>query len=290
MSNVMLLFNFVKGFGPAHEDDDIYYIYYKDDDKVTPYVVGWEVGVTFFYNFGTYQTTFWGFIIMAITCYMITKQALLDLKQLYPFLVGFGTILPLLIAFLRIFLYSPLGSTNYFYEDSGPSPLYYFATMLRNVCVIGMFIFCLMFYYWEKERKGVNPQMLKLINSVSLYPVIELVVRIVYYMQIINETCYHNKDSRATFAIDMLVNVTYALQGSMYFVVFIARDDDAYNYVKRYFMLRKSRSEFNSTLELPEVTPSGHANDRGNDSVYAQDYDNNFDDPRFSETINPVAP
>ena len=154
MSNVMLLFNFIKGFGPAHEDDDIYYTYYNDDDKVSPYVVGWEVGVTFFYNFGTYQTTFWGFIIMAITCYMITKQVLLDLKQLYPFLVGFGTILPLLIAFLRIFLYSPLGNTNYFYSDSGPSPLYFFATILRNICVIGMLVFYLMFYYWEKESES----------------------------------------------------------------------------------------------------------------------------------------
>ena len=116
-------------------------------------------------------------------------------------------------------------------------------------------------------------------------------VRIVYYMQIINETCYHNKDSQATFAIDVLVTVTYALQGSVYFMVFIARDDDAYYYVKRYFMLRKSRSGSDSTLELPKVTAIvDHANDRGNDSVYAPDYDNNFDDTHCSETINPVAP
>ena len=226
--NVMAFFVFLKGFGP-NVDDDYYYDYY--DDHLDKYREDWFVGVSFFYQFGGLQTSIFAAVIMGVITYMVAEEKLLDLKVYYPYFFVMGFVLPFILSLCRILFFYPLTDKYYFSGPHGPSALYYIINVYRNLAILFMVICNIVLYQWLRERKDMNPQITRLVASVRWYPVIEILVRIVYYIELIDDVQYHNKNERDTNTIVWFVTIFNSLQGSAYFFVFLNRDEEAYSYL-----------------------------------------------------------
>lgn len=294
--NVMTFFCFLKGFGNV--DDDYYYDYY--DDHLDKYREDWFVAVSFFYQFGGIQTSVFAAIIMGVITFMVVQEKLLDLKRYYPYFFMLGFVIPFILSLCRIMLFYPLTDRYYFSGPNGPSALYYIINVYRNSAILFMVVCHVFLYRWLHERTDMNPQILRLVASVQWYPVIEIMVRIVYYIELIDDV-QGSKNEKATRTISWFVIIFNSLQGSAYFLVFLNRDEEACSYIVHNFSklcrggnANVTEIEIQNNISAPKSIPSkrrisAQDSSRG-DAVYGDD-DSDVDETEFSSdsTINPLT-
>ena len=294
--NVMTFFCFLKGFGNV--DDDYYYDYY--DDYLDKYREDWFVAVSFFYQFGGIQTSIFAAIIMGVITYMVVQERLLDLKRYYPYFFVLGFVIPFILSLCRILFFYPLTDKYYFSGPHGPSALYYIINVYRNLAILFMIVCNFVLYRWLHERRDMNPQILRLVKSVQWYPVIEILVRFVYYMELIDDV-QGNKNEKTTRTFTWLVTIFNSLQGSAYFLVFLLRDEEAYSYLVNSFKnlcrtgtANVTEIEIQNSISQPKSIPSKRrisvqGSFRG-DAVYGDD-DSDIDETECSgeNTHNPLT-